>query len=151
MATFDFVTVPPGRYLCRVAEVRTGTTPGGNERWSLSLIVAGGEYTGRLAAWDSIMFAARGQARARRVLRALGLTRRRGVAIQPDDLRDHTAIVEVRPVEHRTAHGDSVRRNEVPNDGWTPQGPACGHSVCSQHFIDTGKTHCVQNDGRADA
>lgn len=23
-------------------------------------------------------------------------------------------------------------------------GPRCGHSVCSQHFIDTGATACVE-------
>lgn len=25
----------------------------------------------------------------------------------------------------------------------TPRGPACGHSRCSQNYIDTGETACV--------
>jgi len=27
------------------------------------------------------------------------------------------------------------------------EGPKCGHSACSQHYIDTGATHCVEGDG----
>ena len=33
----DFVTVPEGAYLCRIAEGREGTTRTGDERWSLRL------------------------------------------------------------------------------------------------------------------
>jgi hypothetical protein len=43
----DFVTVPPGHYLCRIAEVRTGTTRSGDERWSLRLVVAEGQHVGK--------------------------------------------------------------------------------------------------------
>ena len=31
----DYVTIPTGTYLCRVAEVRPGTTRAGDERWSM--------------------------------------------------------------------------------------------------------------------
>lgn len=27
-----------------------------------------------------------------------------------------------------------------------PKGPACGHSACSQHFIDTGSVACVEGE-----
>ena len=60
----DFVTVPPGTYLCRVADVRTGTTRSGDERWGLKLVVAEGQHVGRQATWDSIVFSNRGRARA---------------------------------------------------------------------------------------
>jgi len=29
-----------------------------------------------------------------------------------------------------------------------PRGPHCGHSACSQHFIDTGLTYCGEGDNR---
>ena len=37
----DYVTIPAGTYLCRVEEVRAGTTRAGDERWSMKLVVAG--------------------------------------------------------------------------------------------------------------
>jgi len=67
------VTVPAGAYVCRVADVRPGTTRAGDERWSLQLVVATGPHAGILAAWDSLVFSVRGRARARYVLVALGL------------------------------------------------------------------------------
>jgi hypothetical protein len=146
-----FITVPAGRYVCRVAEVRAGTTRDGDERWSLCLAVVEGEHAGRFAVWDSIMFSSRGRARARLVLRVLGLPARGAVAIEPNDLCDRRAVVEIRPAEYTGPDGVTVRRNEVPYAGWTPCGPACGHSACSQHFIDTGDNRCVKEGGRDEA
>jgi hypothetical protein len=34
---------------------------------------------------------------------------------------------------------DAIQANNVA----TPAGPACGHSACSQNYIDTGETGCV--------
>lgn len=118
----DFATIPAGTYLCRIAEVRPGTTRAGDERWSLRLEVAEGEHVGKQAAWDSIVFSVRGKARARMVLAALGLPAEGRVQIEPKDLEGRTALVEVRPAEYQTPSGDVVRRNEVPYDGYRPQG-----------------------------
>ena len=60
----DYVTIPAGTYLCRVEEVRAGTTRAGDERWSMKLVVAEGQHVGKQAAWDSRVFSARGHARA---------------------------------------------------------------------------------------
>ena len=60
----DFVSVPQGTYLCRVAEVRVGETKSGDARWSLRLLVADGQHVGKQAAWDSLVFSVRGRARA---------------------------------------------------------------------------------------
>lgn len=116
----DFVTVPPGVYLCRVAEVREGNTRAGDERWSLRLVVCEGEHNGRQAAWDNLVFSARGLGRVRRVLAALGLRTQGKVRVSPRDLEGRQAFVEVRPGEWKDQTGTTVRRNEVPYDGYRP-------------------------------
>jgi hypothetical protein len=116
----DFITIPAGTYLCRVAEVRPGTTRAGDERWSLRLVVAEGQHIGKQAAWDSLVFSARGRARARLVLQALGLPASGKVNIEPGDLEGRLALVEVRPAEYQSPAGEVVRRNEVPYDGFRP-------------------------------
>lgn len=114
----DFVTVPAGTYLCRVAEIRPGATRAGDERWSLRLVVAEGQHVGKQAAWDSLVFSTRGRARARMVLLALGLPASGRVKIEPADLEGRSALVEVRPAEYQSPNGETVRRNEVPYDGY---------------------------------
>lgn len=114
----DFVTVPAGTYVCRVAEIRPGTTRAGDERWSLRLVVAEGQHVGKHAAWDSLVFSTRGRGRARMVLQALGLPASGKVKIEPNDLEGRSALVEIRPAEYQSPAGDVVRRNEVPYDGF---------------------------------
>lgn len=116
----DYVTVPAGTYVCRVAEVRPGTTRAGDERWSLRLVVAEGQHVGKQAAWDSLVFSTRGRARARLVLHALGMPATGRVQVEPGDLEGRTALVEVRPAEYQSPSGQVVRRNEVPYDGFRP-------------------------------
>jgi hypothetical protein len=112
--------VPAGQYLCEVAEVRVGTTRAGDERWSLWLVVAAGEFKGRHAAWDSLVFSTRGRARARMVFSALGLRKKKNV--EPADLKGRRALVEVRPAQYLTPEGEPVTRNEVPYDGYSVAG-----------------------------
>lgn len=114
----DYVSVPAGSYVCRITEVRPGTTRGGDERWSMKLVVAEGQHVGKPAAWDSLVFSARGRGRARLVLQALGLPSTGKVDLQPGDLEGRHALVEVRPAEYQTPTGGVVRRNEVPYDGY---------------------------------
>jgi len=116
--TTDFVTVPAGTYLCRIAEIRPGTTRAGDDRWSLRLVVAEGQHIGKQAAWDSLVFSTRGRARVRLVMQALGLPARGKVQIEPADLQDRSVLVEVRPAEYQNANGTLVRRNEVPYEGY---------------------------------
>lgn len=114
----DFVTVPAGTYVCRIAEIRPGATRAGDERWSMRLVVAEGQHVGKQAAWDSLVFSARGRARARMVLQALGLPASGKVQIEPTDLEGRAALVEIRPAEYQSPSGEVVRRNEVPYDGF---------------------------------
>jgi len=114
----DFVTVPAGTYLCRIAEIRPGSTRAGDERWSLRLVVAQGQHVGKQAAWDSLVFSTRGRARARMVLQALGLPATGRVQIEPADLEGRNALVEICPSEYQGPDGAMVRRNEVPYDGY---------------------------------
>lgn len=117
----DYVTVPEGTYLCRLAEVIPGTTRNGHERWGIRLIVAEGEFVGRQAAWDGLVFSDRGTARARRVLAALGLPTQGKVRVEPGDLVGRQAFVTVKPSSFRDPNtGRTVRRNEVPYEGWLP-------------------------------
>ena len=116
----DYVTVPPGTYLCRVAEVRQRTTRNGEPLWSLRLLVAEGEYTGRQAAWDNLVFSTRGRARVRRVFEALGLPASGKVSFEPNMIEGREAFVEVRHAEYRNTAGTLVRRNEVPYEGYRP-------------------------------
>lgn len=116
----SFVTVPAGSYLCRVSEVRIGTTRAGDERWSLRLVIAEGQHIGKQAAWDSLVFSTRGRARAKQVFSALGLPSRGRVQVEPKDLEGRQAFVEVRPAEYASPSGDIIRRNEVPYDGYRP-------------------------------
>lgn len=112
----NFIEMPAGTYLCRVAEVRVSTTRAGDERWAIRLVVVAGEFVGRQAAWDSLVFSVRGRARARLVFAALGLS---GVkVVKPADLEGRQANVEVRPVQYLLPDGTPVRKNEVPYDGY---------------------------------
>jgi len=114
----DFITVPQGVYLCEISDVRVGKTRAGDPRWGIRLIVAEGEFVGRQAAWDGLVFSVRGRARIRRVLAALGLPNDGVVQISPDELRGRRAFVEVRPSEYTGSDGITIRRNEVPYDGY---------------------------------
>jgi hypothetical protein len=122
----DYVTVPAGTYVCRIAEIRPGSTRAGDERWSLRLVVAEGQHVGKQAAWDSLVFSTRGRARARMVLQALGLPATGKIQIEPADLEGRAALVEIRPAEYQSPSGEVVRRNEVPYDGFRrlPEGDA---------------------------
>lgn len=83
----DFVAVPEGEYLARIAEVRPGTTRDGNPRWGLRLVVADGDYAGRTAAWDALVWSERGLPRVKEVLRLLGFDVSGRVEVEPADLQ----------------------------------------------------------------
>jgi hypothetical protein len=117
-AISDFISVPAGTYVCRITEVRTGTTRAGDERWSIRLVVDEGMHVGKQAAWDSLVFSVRGRTRARLLLYAFGLPSKGKVQLQPEDLDGRRAMVEVRPTEYEASSGQIVRRNEVPYDGY---------------------------------
>jgi hypothetical protein len=114
----DFTSVPAGSYLCDISDVRPGTTRTGEERWSYRLVVREGEYAGRHAAYDALVFSERALPRVRRVFAALGLPTAGRVHVEPKDLEGKRAFVEVRPAEYKNDLGEVIRRNEVPYAGY---------------------------------
>jgi hypothetical protein len=114
----DFVSIPDGTYLCEVVDVRVGQTRNGDQRWSLRLAVVEGEYAGRHAAWDNLMFTAKAKHRLRKVLQAFGLPVAGRVQLEPKDLERRRAFVTVRSSEYATASGGIARRSQVAYDGY---------------------------------
>lgn len=117
----SYVSVPPGIYTCRVAEIRPGYARDGSERWSLRLEVVAGEYAGRTAAWDSLTWSDRGVVRVKRVLEALGFDVSGELEVDPSDLQDMRARVQVLLEEwEEPVSGRRQERMSVPYQGWGP-------------------------------
>ncbi len=114
----DFISVPAGTYLCQVADVRQGQTRNGDPRWSMRLVVTEGEFAGRFASFDALIFSSRGLNRVRKVLAALGLPHDGKVDLKPEDLEGCKAFVEVRPSQYLRPDGETIKQNEVPYDGY---------------------------------
>jgi len=114
----DFTTVPAGAYLCRIAEVRDRQSRAGDTMWSIRLVVTEGEFTGRMAAWDNLVFSNRGLNRVKSILVALGLPSDGTVDLNPEDLMEKEVFVEVRPADYHSPEGVMTRRNEIPYDGY---------------------------------
>lgn len=118
----DYRSVPPGTYVCEIKEIRIGSTRNGDPRWAMRLVVAEGEFAGRDAAWDALIFSTRGRSRVRAVFGALGLPNRGKVDIEPAHLEGRRALVEVRDSEFTHHTGETIRRNEVPYHGYRELG-----------------------------
>lgn len=119
----DFTNLDQGWYTVRVEEVRESTTRDGSTRWGLKLVVAEGDYAGRVAAWDGVVWSDRGAPRAKRVLEALGIDVEGVVELEPTDLIGCRADVELRCEEWENPDtGRRQRRNRVSYDGFAPPG-----------------------------
>lgn len=117
----SFVSIPEGRYLCRVAEVREGVSRDGSPRWSLRLEVTSGDYAGRTAGWDSLTWSERGIRRVKHVLEALGLDVTGQVELLPADLLAREVIATFQSEEREDAFtGRRVLRLRVPYAGYSP-------------------------------
>lgn len=117
----SFVSIPEGRYRCRVAEVREGVSRDGSPRWSLRLEVAVGDYAGRTAGWDSLTWSERGIRRVKHALEALGLDVSGQVEIAPGDLLGREVNATFQSEEREDAFtGRRVLRLRVPYAGYSP-------------------------------
>lgn len=117
----SYVSIPEGTYLCRVAEVREGLTREGSPRWGLRLEVAEGEYAGRTAAWDALIFSERGLPRVKHVLAQFGFDVSGTVEILPPDLLDLRARAQCLIEEHEDRlTGKRQKRLRVPYLGYEP-------------------------------
>ncbi len=113
----SFVNVPPGQYVCQIAEVKSSHARDGTPRWVMRLDVADGEFAGRIAGWDFLHWNDRGLPRVRDVLRFLGVDTVGIVDIQPKDLcgkRVRASFLE----EVKEEDGREVHRLRVPYRGY---------------------------------
>lgn len=123
--TEDFASLPQGWYSVKIEEVREGRTRDGNQRWGLKLAVDGGVFSGRLAAWDGIVWSDRGSPRAKRLLESMGINADGVVNLEPKDLLGRILDVELVLEEwENPMTGRRQRRNVVPYDGFAVQGRA---------------------------
>jgi hypothetical protein len=115
----SYISIPEGTYLCRIAEVRESLTRDGNPRWSVRLEVAEGEYAGRTAAWDSLVFSERGLPRVKHVLALLGFDVTGSIELHPNDLLDLRARAQclIEEFEDKLT-GKRQRRLRVPYSGY---------------------------------
>ena len=120
----DLRSVPPGEYVCRIADARESRSPAGHVRWGLRWEVVHGEWAGRTACWDSLHWSERGLPRVKFVLQMLGYPVDGPLDLRPDQLLDRVAVVLVQP-EEREDPATGVRRvaNRVPYAGYGPAPP----------------------------
>ena len=115
----EFLSIPPGTYTCRIAEVREGVTRDGSPRWALRLVVAEGDYAGRTGAWDGLVWSERGLPRVKYVLEQLGFQVSGRVELAPKDLVDRTLETRLVPEEREDPlTGRRVLRLRVPYRGY---------------------------------
>lgn len=115
----DLRAIPPGEYLCQVAEVRESQSPAGHIRWGLRWEVMQGEWQGRTACWDSLHWSERGLPRVKFVLKTLGCLGDGRADLQPKELEAKCALVTVIH-EERDDPVSGIRRisNKVPFAGY---------------------------------
>ncbi len=120
----SFVSVPEGVYVCRVAEVREGQTRDGNPRWALRLEVAEGDFAGRTAAWDGLVWSERGLPRVKTVLERMGFEVSGKLEITPSDLHGRQIRVQLLIEEREDPlSGRRIVRLRVPYLGYGPVDP----------------------------
>jgi len=117
----SFVSVPEGVYVCRIAEVREGTTREGHPRWAIRLDVADGDYAGRFGAWDGLSWTPRALPRVKQVLATLGFDVSGTLDLEPGDLLGRRIRAELITEEREDpVSGRRVLRLRVPYDGYGP-------------------------------
>ena len=117
----DFLSIPAGEYRCRIGEVRVGVTRDGSERWGLRLEVCDGDYAGRTAAWDGLIWSERGLPRIKYVLGRLGFDTSGRLALAPEHLVDRVVVATLQEEEREDPiSGRRVVRLRVPYLGYAP-------------------------------
>mgnify|MGYP005733301079 CR=1 FL=1 len=114
----EFHSIPPGRYLCHVVEVRPRFRTDGAEQWSIRWQVLEGECAGRLAAWDTLTFSERALSRAKFVLDVLGFDVSGRLRLESSELIGRRAWVSVILEDGPDANGKLHRRTKVPFRGY---------------------------------
>lgn len=115
----SYISIPEGTYRSRVSEVRTSLTRDGSPRWAMRLEVVEGEFAGRTAGWDSLVWSERGLPRVKTVLECLGFDVSGSLDLDPDDLLGKEVSADFIPEEHEDPHsGRRISRLRVPYMGY---------------------------------
>lgn len=117
----SFLSIPEGFYVCRIAEVREGLTREGSPRWGLRLEVVEGDFAGRTAGWDGLVWSERGLPRVKSILGHLGFDVSGPVELDPNDLVGRRIGAQFESEEREdAATGKRVVRLRVPYMGFSP-------------------------------
>ena len=117
----SFLSIPEGVYVCRIAEVRETLTRDGHPRWAMRLEVADGDYAGRTAAWDGLVFSERGLPRVKRVLALLGFDVSGSLELAPTELTGRRLQAQLETEEREDPMtGRRIARLRVPYMGYAP-------------------------------
>jgi hypothetical protein len=115
----SYISIPEGTYVSRVSEVRTSLTRDGSPRWALRLEVVTGEFAGRTAGWDGLVWSDRGLPRVKTVLQCLGFDVSGHLNIDPEDLVGRQVSAEFIPEEREDPEtGRTISRLVVPYMGY---------------------------------
>ena len=117
----SFLSIPEGSYLCRIAEVREALTRDGSPRWALRLEVADGDFAGRTAAWDGLVWSERGLPRVKSILAYLGFNVSGSLDVAPQDLVGRRIQAQFHTEEREDPlSGRRIVRLRVPYMGYAP-------------------------------
>ena len=120
--------IPPGEYLARVASVKEKQTRDGKTYWNVALEVLEGDFAGRFV-FDNIFFTPQAIPRLKIILDALGIAVDGELEVEPDDLRDRRALVQVERDQY-SKDGAMQQGNKITYDGYravkeqTPPAPS---------------------------
>ena len=123
----DFAPVPDGEYVCRLSDIETDTTRGGDPMWKLRWVVESGEHAGRLL-FDNLVFSKKALPRVKLVCEACGLDVSGAVDLEPPLLLEKHARIATYVEEYRDEAGASKARNRIPYSGYSPV--AGGDDAC---------------------
>ncbi len=117
----SYISIPAGNYHSRVAEVRTSLTRDGSPRWAMRLEVVQGEFAGRTAAWDGLIWSERGLPRVKTVLECMGFDVSGPLNIDPADIVGRQVMAEYIAEEREDPDsGRTISRLRVPYVGYDP-------------------------------
>lgn len=115
----DFSPLEPGRYLCRLAEVKEEKTQFGDEMWKLRWVVTEGPYQ-RRHIFDNMVFSEAALKRVKLICSSLGLDMSSEVDLTPDLIKDKACYVSVDIDEYEDSEGKAKFTNIVPFAGYEP-------------------------------
>jgi hypothetical protein len=105
----DFSPLPPGKYMCKLADIEEASTQGGDEMWNLKFQVIDGEHTGRYV-FDRLVFSQAALKRVKLVCSRLGINVDGELDLTPQMLAGRTCLLSIQNEEYEDNEGN--KKNE---------------------------------------